>query len=49
MRWANQLTEADVVSMATAALRTAPDSLLFAGDVKGDTRQSYAGQKAENY
>jgi hypothetical protein len=34
------MNDADIVTMATAALRTAPDSLLFDGDVQGELRDS---------
>jgi len=44
----DKLTEADLVAMATEALRSAPESLVFDGDVKGGKRKSYAGQKAVN-
>lgn len=37
----NGLTEQDIVFMAHSTLRTAPESLLFNGDVTGEVRGSY--------
>ena len=39
-QWANALNEADIITLASAALRNAPDSLLFGGDVEGVIRNS---------
>ncbi|MFI3219596.1 MAG: hypothetical protein QX189_10815 [Methylococcales bacterium] len=47
-QWANTLNEADIVTLASAALRNAPDSLLFDGDVRGGIRNSKGQLLAPN-
>jgi hypothetical protein len=49
MQWANRIDEADVVLMATKALRSAPDELAFyGGDImKVGVLKSFAGEKAK--
>ncbi len=49
IRWANTLNEGDIISLATSALKQAPDALMFdnVGRENDAIRNSFAGQSAK--
>jgi hypothetical protein len=47
-KWTNSLSEADVIAMASSALRRAPSDLVFDGNERGEVRASKTERLAPN-